>query len=320
MADGRHNCVPLQNGFDNSGLFGQPAWCSNTTNVDRSVDSISRLTRAVTKEEFEGVVKAIEVINEPILDTSTAKTGGCPFDTLADYYVRAYDAVRAEEHVLDGASPVMVVIHDAFEPVLNWEYFFTTEGMGAAWENFGLDTHIYQAWNPDFSQEQHLSQPCTQTSALSQSQSNWTTFVGEFSLGTQTYCVAYKDCVGVRMEDNMDLSLDTAVFTNHFWEAQKAVYEQAGGWIFWSWKTDAAPTWSMQQSTRQGWIPDGLTNGLCVPSLCDLPFQSAALTPSPPLLLAATRSTPQQATPAPLSPTLRPTSPSQPTTSLTRPF
>lgn len=52
-----------------------------------------------------------------MLDTS--KPGGATFEQLADYYVRAYDAVRASETVLSGASGVMVVIHDAFQPVLN---------------------------------------------------------------------------------------------------------------------------------------------------------------------------------------------------------
>lgn len=37
----------------------------------------------------------------------------------AAYYVRAYESVRAKETVISGAEPVMVVIHDAFQPVLN---------------------------------------------------------------------------------------------------------------------------------------------------------------------------------------------------------
>lgn len=88
--------------------------------------------------------------------------------------------------------------------------------------------------------------------------------VGEMSLGTQTYCVAYQECINKPMSENVDLSPETSVFVNHFWEAQRAVYERSAGWVFWSWKTDAAPTWSFQTSTRQGWVPDGLTNNLCV--------------------------------------------------------
>lgn len=170
------------------------------------------------------------------------------------------------------------------------DYFFTAEEWGAGWENFGLDTHIYQAFAhfPSFSWEQHLNQPCTRTAELEESNSKWTTFgacsslqpfsnplltpspsiplppVGEMSLGIQTYCVQYQECINRPMSANLDLSPATSVFVNHFWEAQRAVYERSAGWVFWSWKTDAAPTWSFQTSTRQGWVPEGLTNELCV--------------------------------------------------------
>jgi hypothetical protein len=36
------------------------------------------------------------------------------FDTLADFYVKGYEVVRASETILDG-NEVMVVIHDAFQ-------------------------------------------------------------------------------------------------------------------------------------------------------------------------------------------------------------
>lgn len=117
--------------------------------------------------------------------------------------------------------------------------------------------------------------------------------VGEFSLGTQTYCVAYADCVNVSMETNIQDSLEQSVFINHLWEAQRAVYEQSAGWLFWSWKTDAAPTWSFRQSARQGWIPEGLTNDLCVSRLPASSAFDPALTPpsrsSPQLLLQLER-------------------------------
>lgn len=30
-----------------------------------------------------------------------------------------------------------------------------------------------------------------------------------------------------------------------FWQVQKEVYESAAGWMFWSWKTDAAAPWKV---------------------------------------------------------------------------
>jgi hypothetical protein len=92
-------------------------WQDNTTNVDRSINALELLTVEVTKPEYEGIVKSIEVINEPFLDTG--KEGGATFEQLADYYVRSYKSIRAKETILDGAAPVTVIIHDAFQPVLN---------------------------------------------------------------------------------------------------------------------------------------------------------------------------------------------------------
>jgi hypothetical protein len=37
------------------------------------------------------------------------------FYTLADFYVKGYQAVRSSETIIDGANEVMVVIHDAFQ-------------------------------------------------------------------------------------------------------------------------------------------------------------------------------------------------------------
>jgi hypothetical protein len=42
------------------------------------------------------------------------------FHLAADFYKRSYDAVRAAEYTLEGALPVMVVIHDAFQQISNW--------------------------------------------------------------------------------------------------------------------------------------------------------------------------------------------------------
>jgi hypothetical protein len=48
----------LPPGFDNSGRKGAVEFCSNTTNVDRAIDAVAKMTAAITKEEFGGVVKA----------------------------------------------------------------------------------------------------------------------------------------------------------------------------------------------------------------------------------------------------------------------
>jgi glucan 1,3-beta-glucosidase len=65
---------------------------------------------------------------------------GMNFDVLADFYVQGYQTVRASEFIEDGSQEVMVVIHDAFQPLLNWEYFWSQPNLGLNWTNYALDT------------------------------------------------------------------------------------------------------------------------------------------------------------------------------------
>lgn len=76
-------CVTDEVYGENSGLLiTVPEWQANSTNVDRSITALEALTVEVTKESYGGVVKSIEVINEPFLDT--AKKGGATFDELGE--------------------------------------------------------------------------------------------------------------------------------------------------------------------------------------------------------------------------------------------
>jgi hypothetical protein len=37
--------------------------------------------------------------------------------------------------------------------------------------------------------------------------------------------------------------------------SRRVVYEKAGGWIFWTWKTEGAPEWDMQDLLANGLFP-----------------------------------------------------------------
>ncbi len=93
------------------------------------------------------------------------------WDTLVRYMTAAYAAVRANEIVPADGHPAMVMIHDCFRPLSDWDYFFSTGG--AAWINYALDTHIYQAFAdaPNMSDDQQLMGICGQQSTISISQS-----------------------------------------------------------------------------------------------------------------------------------------------------
>jgi glucan 1,3-beta-glucosidase len=84
-------------------------------------------------------------VNEPWIEAYQANN--IPWDFLADFMDRAYKTVRENENVLPGNNISMVVVHDAFQPLSNWKYWFT-ESKGAQWVNYGLDQHSYFAWPP----------------------------------------------------------------------------------------------------------------------------------------------------------------------------
>jgi hypothetical protein len=84
---------------------------------------------------------------------------------------RAYTTVREHEHVIAGQNVSMVVVHDAFQPLDNWKYWFT-ESKGSEWINYGLDTHIYHAWPPaaDYDNYGHIISACGMKDSLAAAQ------------------------------------------------------------------------------------------------------------------------------------------------------
>lgn len=48
-----------------------------------------------------------------------------------------------------------------------------------------------------------------------------------------------------------------------FIEAQLDAFEEAAGWIWWTWKTQGAPEWDMQDLINNGVFPQPLTSRKC---------------------------------------------------------
>lgn len=46
----------------------------------------------------------------------------------------------------------------------------------------------------------------------------------------------------------------------NFIKAQMAAFEKGAGWIFWTWKNEAAPEWHFQNLTAAGMIPQPLSS------------------------------------------------------------
>lgn len=256
-----HGLPGGQNGQDNQGVKGPIEFQDNSTNLERALAALTNMTQTVTADRFNGVVKAIELTNEPYIDSYNP--AGMTFDTLANYYVQGYEAVRASEYIANGSQEVMVVIHDAFQPLLNWEYFWSQPSLGLNWTNYALDTHIYDAFGTTANKtmQEHLDTICSLASNIAAAQLQYPVIVGEFSLGTSTYCIDYQSCIGESLNDFIsDLTnYNNSLFLRQFWEVQADVYELGAGWIFWSNSNEFGAPWSWSQSAAQNWIPEDPT-------------------------------------------------------------
>lgn len=248
-----------------TGLYAQEGFQNSTTNMDRAIDAITKMTTEFTKEEYNGVITAIELVNEPWIEAYQA--GNMPWTLLEEYMVKAYNAVRAAETIIDDNEEVMVIVHDAFGSLTDWtSNFFAENGDGYNWTNYAVDTHIYHAWSDIPTELGHIQAACDLVDYLETAQASVPIIVGEFSLGVQTFCVNYKDCFNLTLDDALANVTTTGeygsrdMFVRTLWEAQLYVYEHTTGWIFWNWKTELAPTWSYEQSVAQGWIPVDLTD------------------------------------------------------------
>jgi len=268
-----HGLPGGQNGQDNQGYKGPIEFGYNSTNMERAMSALANMTAWCTADRFNGVVKSIQLTNEPyILEWNPA---GMNFETLADFYVQGYQTVRANEHIAEGSKEVMVVIHDAFQPLLNWNYFWSEPSLGLNWTNYALDTHFYDAFGSSASKskQEHLDTVCSLSANMKAAQLKFPVIVGEFSLGVNTYCVDYRSCFGLLLGDTIANLTDyeDSMWLRQFWEVQADVFELGAGWIFWSHQNQFGAPWSWSQSAAQNWIPEDPTEKIW-------PFDSNAAT------------------------------------------
>lgn len=211
------------------------------------------------------VVTAIELLNEPmgpVLDQGSLKK----------FYYDGWGTVR------DSNQDTVVMIHDAFLDIVNyWNGFMNT---AAGVNDVMLDTHIYQIFSNELvsmSPSQHVSAACSSAGSL-RSTDKWTV-VGEWT-GAQTDCAKwlnglgkgarydgtlaggpkYGDCSGKYTGTVAGLSSQDKENLGRFIEAQMDAYEAHTGWIFWTWKTESAPEWNLQDLIAEGLVPQPLTS------------------------------------------------------------
>lgn len=109
-----HTVPGSQSGQDNSGRLGNVQFHWNATNSARAVDALGQMTAWATQDKFNGVVKAIELLNEPYIEAY--KAGAIPWDYLTDYLQAGYEAVRKNEYIQEGSHEVMGELKPTPEP------------------------------------------------------------------------------------------------------------------------------------------------------------------------------------------------------------
>lgn len=83
-----HTAPGSQNGFDNSGHFGNLTWGNTRETVEQTVAAVGRLSRGVADAGYGDVVTGFGALNEP--------GPYLPVPLLENYYEDAYAAVRAQ--------------------------------------------------------------------------------------------------------------------------------------------------------------------------------------------------------------------------------
>ncbi|KAF2711909.1 glycoside hydrolase family 5 protein [Pleomassaria siparia CBS 279.74] len=249
-----HGAPGSQNGFDNSGRLGPITW----TQGDTVAYTINVLNKIRDDHASHPAVSAIELLNEPMgpsLDLATIK----------QFYMDGWGNLKN--------SNVAITFHDAFEGVTSWGDW------GAGMWDLLLDTHHYEVFdNGQVAQDlsSHIGTACGFGAQMASTGKN--TIAGEWT-GAITDCAKWLngknkgarydgtlngapkigDCTGKSTGTVAGLSSADKYNIGRFIEAQLDAYEKAAGWIFWTWKTEGAPEWDMQDLLKNGLFPQPLS-------------------------------------------------------------
>ena len=247
-----------QNGFDNSGKYGAIEWTQGST-VEHTIKVLNKL-----RDDFAShpAVSAIQLLNEPM-------GWNLNMDVVRQFYMDGWGNLRD--------SNVAVTFHDAFQGVTAWNDW------GAGMWNLLLDTHHYEIFDTSVitkSIDEHVAIACDFGNQMA-STGKWT-ISGEWTGGI-TDCAKWLngkdkgarydgtfggsarvgDCAGKSVGTVANLSEQDRSNIRRFIEAQLDAFEKASGWIFWTWKTEGAPEWDMQDLLANGVFPQPLNQRNC---------------------------------------------------------
>lgn len=225
-----HTAPGGQNGFDNGGLSGILEWPSDS-NVNMTLSVLIEMMPFFNQyDSFWG----FEVLNEP--------GWSVPLNTLQEYYVDAYNIIRAYN------PHVWVGFHDGFRMYMKdeWTNFFEDN----SFTNVFFDIHLYQVFGDGWSNmsiQEHLDWVYVeQRKAVQRYDGIVPVVVGEWSGGLPP---AVYEGIDPEMHDDIKKA---------FLSAQLNEYEQGFGHFFWSYqilRTNYSE-WDFVRMIEQGLMPD----------------------------------------------------------------
>lgn len=242
-----HGAKGSQNGFDNSGRYGSVGWGQGDT-VDHTLTVLNKIR---DDHASHPAVASIQLLNEPLGPSLN-------LDTVKQFYMDGWGNLKD--------SNVGIVFHDAFEGVDSWNSW------GSGMWDLILDTHHYEIFDTSsvaLSPSDHVTTACSFGSQMTSTGKN--TIAGEWT-GAQTDCAKWLNGLGkgARYDGTFEgstkvgscdgkytgtvagLSSDDKTNIKSFISAQISAFEKANGWIFWTWKTESAPEWNMQDLLKEG--------------------------------------------------------------------
>ncbi|KAL8491390.1 hypothetical protein ACS0TY_023133 [Phlomoides rotata] len=217
-----HAAPGSQNGWEHSSSRdGSQEWGQTDANIQQTVDVIDFLTARYAKSPS---LFAVELINEPL-------SPGVSLDTLTNYYIAAYNAVRKH------SSTAYVVLSNRLGPHEPRELFTLTTGF----TKVALDVHHYNLFSSIFdnlSVQQNIdyvnNNRTTQLNEITTSNGPLI-FVGEW--------VAEWQVSGATKEDYQ-----------RYAEAQLRVFGQTTfGWAYWTLR-NVNKYWSLEWMINNGYI------------------------------------------------------------------
>ncbi|KAI9821066.1 MAG: exo-1,3-beta-glucanase [Pycnora praestabilis] len=262
-----HGAPGSQNGADNSGRAGAINWGTGDT-IQQTLDTIRAISERYATDVSQDTVTAIQLLNEPRAP---------PIELDGDVGVKLFD-YNGWGTVRDSDSATVVCIHDAFQGTEYWQGFMNQDS--GVWDVM-LDTHQYQVFTTQLLQlsaQEHVQTACDYGANNLRGLDKWT-IVGEWS-GAATDCAMWLNGLGKGASYDGSLAGTTYVGDcsrknvgtveglsdsekdnlSTFIQAQMDAYEQATGWIFWTWKTESAPEWNFQDLLANGLIPQPITS------------------------------------------------------------